>query len=131
MSNNDLRAAYVCFLRPLTEYAVPAFHSMLNGNQTASIENLQRRALKIIYGFSHNYQKLLELSTLESLKSRRIQLTDNFATKLQSNPKYAHLFPMRPEDQLRVRNPKPFVEEHARTARLYNSPLYYLSLIHI
>ena len=126
MSTADLKTAYITFLRPLAEYAVPAFHSMLSGEQTALIENLQRKALKIIYGFNHSYDTLLERSSLDSLKTRRVNLTDKFAINLQKNPKYTHLFPERPEDQLRVRNPKPYIEEHARTARLYNSPLFYM-----
>ena len=126
MSTLDLLKAYTCFLRPLLEYAVPSFHSMMNEEQTKTLERLQARALKIVYGFHLSYAELLEKSSLETLKNRRIELTDKFAIKMQKNKRFADLFPLRPEDQLRVRNPKPFLEFQAKTARLYNSPIFYM-----
>ena len=59
MELSDLRKAYVCFLRPLLEYAVPAFHSMMTGEQSDLLESLQARALKIIYGFQLSYSTCL------------------------------------------------------------------------
>ena len=57
---------------------------------------------------------------------RREELTDKFALKMSKNPRYSDLFPLRPQQQLRVRNPKPYLELKANTARLYNSPLFYM-----
>ena len=85
------------------------------------IEALQTRALKIVYG----RDELLKKADLVTLEERRVILTDKFATALQQNPRFAYLFPLRPQQQLRARNAKPFLEEKASSARLYNSPLYY------
>jgi len=46
------REHLICFfeavIRPLLEYACPAWHTSLNKQQTKSLEDIQRRALQVI-----------------------------------------------------------------------------------
>ena len=126
LSEKDLVSAYVSFIRPLMEYAVQAFHSMMTQEQSKSIERQQSRALKVIFGFGHSYSDLLQKSGLKTLQERRVKLTDKFAMKLASSDRFSYLFPERPEEQCRARNGNKYVEMQSRTSRLYNSPIYYM-----
>ena len=114
------------FIRPVADYAVPAYQSMLTVEQKTKLERQQANALKIIYGFQHSYKELLEMSGLGTLERRRHELTDKFATKMKNNSKFSYLFPERTSEQRRARNGKRFVEFEARTSRLFNSPLYHM-----
>ena len=126
LTEKDLVAAYVTFLRPVAEYAVPSIHSLMTKEHSKMLETQQSRVLKVIYGFEHSYSALLKKSGLQTLQERRSLLTDEFAKKLQSNDRFTHLFPKRPTAQLRARNANLFVEMPSRSSRLYNSPIYYM-----
>ena len=117
---------YTTYVRSVAEYAVPSFHSMMTKTQKTSLERQQYNALKIIYGFTYSYTELLSKSGLDTLEERRKNLTDKFALKMKNNPKYSHYFPERGEDRRRARNGNKYVEHEAGTARLYNSPLFYM-----
>ena len=57
------------------------------------------------------------------MEDRRIQLFKKFTTKTSENLKYQEWFPLK--DSIRnVRKPRPFLEEKARTERLYRSLIY-------
>ena len=62
LSNKDLLCFYICAIRTLLEYACEVFHSSLTAQQNDNIENIQKRALRIIYGYAFNYNELLILS---------------------------------------------------------------------
>ena len=48
MSTGDLLCIYKSVIRPVAEYACPAWHSSLTVEQSNRIESFQKRALKII-----------------------------------------------------------------------------------
>lgn len=126
MGVDDLLAAYLVFLRPLLEYAAPALHLQLTKEQTGQLELQQSRALKIVFGFGNSYRSALEKSGLTTLEERRRDLTDRFAEKLQASPRFGYLFPERKDFQRRARMGKRFREDHAKTSRLFNSPIFYM-----
>ena len=66
--------------------------SLLTEGQSKIIENLQSRALEIIYGFNESYATLLERSGLERLSERRVTTTDRFAQKTAANTRFAGWF---------------------------------------
>ena len=67
--------------------------------------------------------RVLELSGLEELESRRQTAFEKFTNKTLENPKYKSWFPKK--TQIReVRNIRPYLEENAISQRLYRSPLY-------
>ena len=83
MDNTDLLTVFKTVVRSIADFAAPTYHSLLSKTQTESLEKLQRRALKIIYGHSVPYSKCLELSGLDTLDNRREKLVKNFAEKQQ------------------------------------------------
>ena len=56
------------------------------------LENLQKTALKIIYGFSRSYQSLLEISGLETLNQRRKKAVQKFASKTLQNHYFGNVW---------------------------------------
>jgi hypothetical protein len=88
------------------------------------LERIQAQALKIIYGFGYSYRELLEKTGLEMLSERRLKAIDKFTTGCL-NGKFAGWFPLT-HTRRSARNPRPYVEKHARCDRLRNSPLYFM-----
>ena len=123
-----LTEVYKVMLRPLLEYCAVVYHSMLTFEQTCDLERQQKRALRIIYGFGHSSEKLLELAGVETLEERRVKACEDFAAKLASSDRFASLFPLNavPDCTANTRSRKTYQESFARTARLFNSPLYYM-----
>ena len=89
-SCDDLVALYKCFILPLIDYSSVVYHSLLTSRQADSIENLQATALKIIYGCSQSYQKILEHHSkkLKCLHDRRERLVDKFVLKSSKNGRF-------------------------------------------
>ena len=48
VSAKHLRSVYVCFVRPVLEYASPVWHSSLTSSLHDDLEQIQRRATKIM-----------------------------------------------------------------------------------
>ena len=87
--SNSILRAYTCILRPVIEYASILYHSLLNETQKENLERMQRRALRIIYGWSKSYEELIEESGIETLERRRVKATEKFAKKIETNPRFA------------------------------------------
>ena len=99
------------------------YHTQLNKGQSNLLERVQKRCLRVIYGYSKSYAELLLLSGLEMLSYRRQKKFEKFATKTSENIKYSSWFP--PHNTGRTtRNKKTYLEETALTSRLYKSPLF-------
>ena len=127
INTNVLVDVYKIMLRPLLEYCSPVYHYMLTLQMEETLERQQKRALRIIFGFSEKYEDLLEKTGLETLKQRRISACANFTKKLLDSERFTELFPRnntRDRHDINLRNSNAFIEEFARSNRLYNSPLY-------
>ena len=92
------------------------------------IENVQKRCLRCMYGWNKSYADLLIESGLPTLKARRETAIRKFAERALENPNYNHWFQPNPsvrQDSLRFS--KPLLEKPAKTTRLYNSPIHYMT----
>ena len=98
---------------------------MLTKRQENDLENIQKKCLRCIYGYGKSYTDLLKESEFQTLKERRTKAVLKFAQKTSNNPVYSHWFKQNP-NQTSVRKPKIYLEEFARTSRLYNSPLFHM-----
>ena len=72
LPQNRLKDVYSSVMRSCLEYSVPVYHSQLNQSQTNMLEKVQKRCLKLIYGYDESYEELLKQSGLKSLEDRRI-----------------------------------------------------------
>ena len=125
LSKEDLLKVYRSIMLPIHDYCSCVYNSSLTQTQVNALERLQAQALKAIYGYEHSYRSLLQRTGLQTLKERRDMRSDKFTAKCLSNPKHSGWF--EPTDQARTtRKTLPYKEHHARTQRLYNSPLFYM-----
>ena len=77
---------YVTCIQSILLYACQVFHHSLLEYLSYSLEQLQKRALKIIYGYDISYEQALSLAGLDNLVDRRSQLCDTFFKNIISNP---------------------------------------------
>ena len=86
---DDMLALYKSLIRPVLDFAVPAYHSLLTGDQAERIKRLQTSAFKIIFGWAVSYRTVLEKKQEETLRERRVRLVDKFAQKANSRTWFA------------------------------------------
>ena len=125
MQPTDLLKIFNTCIRPCLEYVAPVFHPMLTKEMSNEIENIQKRACKIIFGWNSSYSRLVQDGVVQTLEERRENLTVNFAKKSEASDRFKKWFPDR-QYNVNVRNPQRLEESFARTERMRNSPLYYM-----
>jgi len=79
---------YTVVIRPVPKYAAPAWHHLINRTQAQHLESVQKRAIHIIFNFTHgiSYPNVLFVAQLESLETRRNNLSRSFFSRcLQTN----------------------------------------------
>ena len=119
-SQEDLLKVYKSTILPCHDYCSNVFHSSLTLSQTVTLERLQSKALKAIYGYDPSYTQLVQKSGLTTLRVRRQQRELAFARKCATSDRFAYWFPHR---EVQRENRDSFVYEE-RFARCYNSPLF-------
>ncbi|KAI8518904.1 hypothetical protein Bbelb_021610 [Branchiostoma belcheri] len=91
---NDLTTIYFGYIRPLLEYAAPAWNAALNNKQITKLERVQTRACRIILGRRYtSYRDALQHLNLQSLATRRRDLCYNFAIKARHSPRFCSWLP--------------------------------------
>ena len=137
----ELLTAWTSILRPVTEYAVPLWHSGLTDSDSNKIEMLQKQALSIIFGTTYvdfkkhykvghsvvSYEDALKLIGLTTLDYRREVLTNKFALDLVENPKHNDLFIINKNNYMATRNKLFFKEPFCHTDRYYKSAIPYMT----
>ena len=123
MSTADLLRYYESVIRPVAEYACVVWHSSLTKDQSARLESIQRRALKLIYGRDNH-----EMIMLPSLADRREDLAKRFFNSL-INPTNCLHYLLPPKRDINVisklRHVKLFACPTTRTERFKNSTIIY------
>ena len=87
LSTDDLLCFYTTVIRPSLEYVCFVWHHGLTRAQSDKLESFQKRAIRIIFGDSGiltgaPYFVALAWSEIQSLHSRRIQVSKDFFTKI-------------------------------------------------
>ncbi|XP_066289716.1 uncharacterized protein [Branchiostoma lanceolatum] len=128
LSRNDLITIYTCYIRPILEYAAPAWTSGLTKLQTEKLEQIQKRACRIILGNDYTgYSLALQHLGLTTLAQRREDLCLNFARSLMESS-FRDWLPSTIGDisGRHTRNKQKLNTPLCRTNRLKNSPIPYL-----
>ena len=121
----DLRIVYCSFIRPILEYACPAWHSSLPQKLRDQVEQVQRRATKVILPSLSYSERLVELD-LVTLNERRESLTRRFySSVLDSSSRIHDILPARVEHKYCLRRPRALPLVKCNTKRLQNSFLPY------
>ena len=124
---------YKGYVRPILEYADVTWHSSLTTNQTKSLEQLQRRACRIILGQRFtSYAEAVQACDLERLSDRREDHCRRLAEGLADSDRTKDLLP--PSRQSahgrNLRNAHKFTQLRFRTSRFQNSPIpYFVNLL--
>ena len=129
MREEDLVKVYTSTIRPVVEYASPAWHSMLTSEQTKQLERQQSQALKNIIGPGLSALKMREKLNVEALATRRERAGIKFAIKCANSGRFNNWFPVRPGATYPRRegvNYHRYLEDNYRTDRRKNSPLCHM-----
>ena len=63
-------------------------NSLLTAEQSNALEQLQKQAMKIVFGWTVAYHTVLEEKDLEPLSDHRLRLVDQFAVKTAKHPRF-------------------------------------------
>jgi len=110
-------------------YTCLVWHSSLTAAQSRALESIQRRAMRIIYADDDDYTLLLILAGLDTLESRRAQLTERFFKRsvLPESSCLHYLLPDRRDASVtgRLRHARTFEPLITRTVKYRNSFIPY------
>ena len=128
-------------LRPVTEYAAPLWHSGLTKSQSNKLENLQKKALGLIFGIKYkdfkryyrvngedkDYETALDYLKMTTLKKRREILTSKFAIDTAKNERHEGFFESKSPIKYNTRSNVNFKEKFCVTERYRQSAIPYMS----
>ena len=121
----ELLKVYKTMIRPVAEYGAVVYHSSLTDEQDEELDNLQNHALKCIYGTGLSGRKMRSLAGLQTLRARREELCDKFASKCVNIDRMKKWFPRKTARASGRLKGEVFLEKKARCSRLHNSPFFY------
>ena len=122
------------------EYASPVWHYSITRAQSQDLESIQKRAVHIIFSFTHgmSYPNVLFVANLNSLKDRRDKLSQTFFQNMCGQASCLHhlLPPPRNTSVIsRLRSSTPLPRPTSRTKKFesfinfalnkYQSPLWF------
>ena len=122
VNKNWLKNIYCSVVRSVLEYSSVVHGPMIAQYQKNRLERIQKNCLRSIYSFSKSYDELLQESGLQTLEEKRKEAIKKFAEK-SLNKQFSHWFPLN-DNRFRQRTSNLYKEKHARSDRLYRSPLY-------
>ena len=128
-TESELVRVYKSNLLPIADYCCYVYHSMLNDDQDERLERAQVGALRAIFGYKLSGRKLREKAGVETLRDRRIRLTDNFARKAAADAHFSGKWFPKKTARASLRSAasrEEYREEYARCDRLRNSPIFYM-----
>ena len=120
----ELVHVYTSIIRPVADYMMEVYHSMLTDRQDEMVERLQMHALKCIFGPRISARRMRGMAEIGTLRERRIEACDKFAQKCVASDRFEVWFPK--NEGRRTRKTEEYVEEYARCDRLFNSPIFYM-----
>ena len=125
MKESSLLNIYKDVLRPSAEYSSIVYNTLIPEYLSDKLENMQKQAMKIIYGWNIDYSKVLEDEVISSLKHRRQEASLRFALKASASTRFKKWFPLNPGTQHAVRSTtrKHFLEKKCRTECGRKNPL--------
>ena len=125
MDRKDLLKVYFTTIRAAIEYCSIIYHSLIPQYMSDKLEQLQRRAMRIIFGPGTDVETLIENGTVETLRQRRESACIKFAQKASMSVRFGRKWFPRNEGGRTVRDGtrRKFIERHCRTERGRNNPL--------
>ena len=117
---------YILFIRSLLEYCCVVWHSSITEEDIASLERVQKTALRIILKDRYSdYLSALNQTGLNTLKGRRTQISLKFANNCVQSDRNAKMFPLNVK-KINTRPNEKYYVTPAHTERLASSTIPYL-----
>ena len=113
-SDEDLAKVYRTCILPTADYCAVVYHSQLTDEQDQAVERLQAGALRSIYGPEFSYARMREMAGVTTLRERRVQACDKFASKCATSAGFSAWFPPRESGRSRGRKAEVYHEDYAR-----------------
>ncbi len=132
VSNKDLTMYYKSVIRPLLEYACPAWHTSLTNHDSELLEHIQKRALYVIAP-GKTYDEALSTTELQSLSNRRESICKTFFEHIRhENNKLNYLLTKRKDIHYNLRHKQPYDiitphTERFKCSFIMHGLLYYTS----
>jgi hypothetical protein len=130
VSPEDLIKFYVACIRSVLLYACQVYHYSFPEYPSKSLEQIRKRAMKIIYGYDTSYNSALKQAGINELSDCRQHLCDKFFSKVIANPadRLHDLVPHNENQRNYPRNVRPFTIPICKTNRFKKSFLISSSL---
>ena len=106
-SKEELVRVYKTSIRPVADYLDVVYHSLLTDEMDEELDRLQNWALQIIFGPKLVGRRLRTLAGVTTLRQRRVEHCDKFASKCAKLPRFEHWFPKK---QSSILKPLPAVK---------------------
>ena len=118
---------YTLFVRPVIEFCSIVYHSLLTKQQDLELERLQRKVIRLCFGYNCDVESVGKREGIETLSERRVCSVDRFIVKNYMNERFSSKwFPRKQHIRHDIRKQKKFEEFKTNTDRFYNSPLNYM-----
>ena len=127
-NTEELVRVYKVILRPVHDYLCVVYHSMMSDRHDEEVERLQAHALKYIFGWKESYAQLRARAGVETLRARRVDLSDKFSQKCLGSDRFRGWFPLKSgvRASSRAATSEKYKESFARCDRLKRSPLFFM-----
>ena len=124
MRKHELLKVYKSIILPSVEYCSIVYNSLIPQYLEEKLELMQKRAMKIIYGYGIDYEELMVVKSIETLKARRAQSSLRFALKNKDTERFKKWFPLsQTERVVRQSTHRKYLEKQAKTERTKNNPI--------
>ena len=126
MNKDELLNIFNTVIRPSVEYSSVIYNSLIPDYISDKLESVQKKAMKVIFGWNVDYQELLQNGTVESLKERRQKTSLQFGLKAAASARFRKQWFTETTNngrEVRPTTSKPYVEKICSTERSRNNPL--------
>ena len=106
-------------------YCDVVYHSLFTDDLDEELERMQDRALCCIYGTGISGQRMRVLAGIPTLRERRVQHCDSFASKAAASARFSTWFPLSTGRRSARTNTEKYLESYARCERLRASPIFF------
>ena len=119
LPEEDLVSVFVSYDRPVVEYATPVWHDCLTEEQS------KKRACRIILGAKYNsYTEALDLTGLQTLSNRWIQLCTKFVVDCTRSDRYTEWFLLKNKTYgMTLRRSKTYQTLRSRNPAVWKKPI--------
>ena len=125
MGISDLIKVFDTVIRPSVEYSSVIYNPMISKKLADKLELVQKQAIRIIYGYHCDYDRMVGDGRIETLKKRRDDKTLIFAKRALANNKFGPKWfkPNLANRENRSTTHRPYLTTFTRNERMCNNPL--------